>query len=84
MTENKRATEDLLDSLHGMTADAYLHEIKRLKKAKEPIPPALLSSCTKFLKDNGVDRAMKEGDKLDLLGDELEMEFADNVVSIKK
>lgn len=66
-----RATEDLMDSLHGMTAAAFLAEIERMKAAGEGIPPALLTAAGKFLKDNGVDRAARAGDTLDKLADVL-------------
>ena len=58
-----RATEDLLDGLHGITAQTYADEIQRYKDGlmKDadgnplPIPVALLTSAAKFLKDNGIE-----------------------------
>tara|TARA_R110002072_G_scaffold151470_1_gene300778 strand:- start:12255 stop:12521 length:267 start_codon:yes stop_codon:yes gene_type:complete len=80
-----RATEDLLDSLHGMTAEALLEEIKRyragdiLNKDGDPIPvpAALLAQAINFLKANGVDRAIRPGDPEDFLAKELDDEFGD-------
>ena len=62
-----RGTDDLMDQLHGMTADTFLTEIRRLKDLGEGIPPALLTAAAKFLKDNGVDRPMREEDASDPL-----------------
>ena len=61
-----RATEDLLALLHGELAEGYLQELKRLRESGEDIPPALLTSIAKFLKDNGIDRpARQESGKAD-------------------
>lgn len=78
-TTSKRATDDLLDELHGLQARSLRDEIKRHKASGEPIPPALFAQVNKFLKDNGVDRAVQPGDPTDLLADELP-EF-DNVIN---
>lgn len=76
---SKRASEELLDELHGLQASALLDEIRRYQSAGEPIPPALFAQANKFLKDNGVDRAIRPGDPTDLLADEMP-EF-DNVIN---
>ena len=73
-----RATEDQLEELHALQASSLLAEIKRLKEADENIPPALFAQVNKFLKDNGIDRAVTPGDPTSLLDDELP-EF-DNVI----
>lgn len=70
MTDN-RATEQQLDALHGLVAESFINEIRRYKEAGEPIPAALLAQAAKFLKDNGVDRAIRPGDPLDVLDQEL-------------
>ena len=75
-----RATEDLLDSLHGAQAEELLAQIKKYKASEDGIiPPAFFAQVNKFLKDNGVDRAAIPGDNIDLLADEVP-DF-DNVVS---
>ena len=74
-----RATEDLLDELHGLTAESFLAEIRRYRKGEIvdnegnplPIPASLLSNAGKFLKDNGIDRPSKPADPLDELAKEL-------------
>lgn len=66
-----RATDDVLDELHGVQAKELLAEIKRCSDSGEGIPPALFAQVNKFLKDNGVDRAVKPGDPIDLLNDEV-------------
>ncbi len=73
-----RAKDTLLDELHGLQADTLLSEIKRLKSEGESIPPALFAQVNKFLKDNGVDRAVTPGDPTSLLDEELPV--FDNVV----
>lgn len=78
MVDQTRATEDTLDELHALQARTLLSEIKRKVAAGEDVPPALFAQANKFLKDNGIDRAVTPGDPLDLLADEVP-EF-DNVV----
>lgn len=73
-----RATEDQLESLHAMQAESLLAEFKRYKDAKEAIPPALFAQVNKFLKDNGIDRAVTPGDPTSLLDDEVPV--FDNVI----
>jgi len=66
-----RASETILDELHSLQAETLLGEIKRLKAEREPIPPALFAQVNKFLKDNGVDRAVTPGDSTSLLDEEV-------------
>lgn len=75
-----RATDDLLDQLHGMQAESLLEELRRCRAAGEGVPPALFAQINKFLKDNGIDRAItKPGDPTALLADEADdvPEFTD-------
>jgi len=87
-----RATDEILDELHGLQADALLAEIKRCRSNVDedgksdplPIPPALFAQVNKFLKDNGVDRAVQPGDPTDILADACpEFDDNDNVVEGK-
>ena len=71
MTSKNRASEDLLNELHDLQARTLLAEVKRLTAAGEPVPPALFAQVNKFLKDNGVDRAITPGDPTDLLAEEV-------------
>jgi len=73
-----RANEDLLDELHKLQAEQLLAQIKRHKSNDETIPPALFAQVNKFLKDNGIDRAVTPGDPTDLLDEEIPV--FDNVV----
>lgn len=56
-----RATNDMLDAIHGMLAGALQGELVRAMAAAVapenpvPIPPQLIDKLLKFLKDNGVD-----------------------------
>lgn len=74
-----RASETLLDELHALQAETLLEEIKAYRAGlrtdadgnRLPVPPALFAQANKFLKDNGVDRAITPGDPTDLLSDEM-------------
>lgn len=78
MTDN-RATEGELDALHRLVADQFTSEIRAYKDGsmvdsdgnRIAIPASLLAQAAKFLKDNGVDRAIRSGDPLDILSEEL-------------
>jgi len=54
-----------------MQAENLLAEFKRYKDNSEPIPPALFAQVNKFLKDNGIDRAVTPGDPTSCLEDEV-------------
>ena len=88
-----RATEDTLDSLHAITAETYLDTLRKYRAGEIldddgnpiPTPAAFLASAARFLKDNGIDRAIRPGDPLDLLSDEMpEFDQDGNVVAIKR
>jgi len=74
----ERANENLLNELHDLQARTLLSEIKRLIAEGEAVPPALFAQANKFLKDNGIDRAITPGDPTSLL--EEEMPHFDNVI----
>jgi len=82
----ERASESILDELHNLQAVSLLAEIRRCKDNVDeegepdplPIPPALFAQVNKFLKDNGVDRAVTPGDPTALLDEELPV--FDNVI----
>lgn len=79
MTDQTRASEGVLDELHALQASQLLSEVKRLAESGEGIPPALFAQVNKFLKDNGVDRAVTPGDPTDLLDEEVPV--FDNVIA---
>lgn len=68
---SNRASEDLLNELHDLQARSLLAEIKRAVAEGEGVPPALFAQANKFLKDNGIDRAISPGDPTSLLDEEL-------------
>jgi len=82
-----RATEELLDALHGAQAASLLKTLRKYESGEvtdadgKPveIPASLHAQINKFLKDNGVDRALRKGDDLDELADALP-EFDDDVI----
>jgi hypothetical protein len=55
-----RASNDILDAIHGMLAGALKDELERAMSARDedgnrvPINPQLLDKVMKFLKDNDV------------------------------
>lgn len=62
-----RATDDVFDELHAMTAEVLKVQLEKYKTAGEPVPPALLAQAIKFMKDNGIDspaRAKEVNDSL--------------------
>jgi hypothetical protein len=76
-----RATDSLLDQLHGAQAENLLAELKRFKESGEGIPASLFTAINKFLKDNGIDRAIIPGDPTAILDEELpEFDEFGNVV----
>jgi hypothetical protein len=77
-----RASDDLMDTLHGMQAESLLGELRRAVQSGEGVPPALFAQINKYLKDNGVDRAIKPGDPTDLLAEEVP-DFGDNIIGGK-
>lgn len=66
-----RATDELLDALHAAQAEGLLSELRKQLASEDGVSPALFGAINKFLKDNGVDRAIKPGDPLELLEEEL-------------
>ena len=76
---NSRATEDLLDQLHGMQCEQLIKYLKDLKDNKAEYTPAMFSQINKYLKDNGVDRPFKPGNPTDLLSKELDDFDTENV-----
>jgi len=68
----KRATEDILDGLHGLLAESLKEQLENYKNSDEPIPPQLLAQCIKFLKDNGIDAPGREHTRVSTLADELD------------
>jgi hypothetical protein len=77
-SQKTRASEDLLNELHDLQARSLLASIKKYKGKEDEMPPALFAQVNKFLKDNGIDRAITPGDPTSLL--EEEAPFFDNNV----
>jgi len=72
-----RASEDLMDQLHALTAGTMLSQLQKYRDGLVtdgegnplPVPPSLLAAVSKYLKDNGVDRAVRANDDIDKLAD---------------
>jgi len=81
---DQRASEQLLDGLHNLVATTLVEQLRIAKAATDengnpvPIPASLIAQAAKFLKDNGVDRAIRAGDPLDILNDELPLLDVEN------
>jgi hypothetical protein len=74
----ERANEKELSGLHKLLQETYEQQIKMYKDNKEPIPPSLLASASRFLKDNGIDRPAQIDGSMDGLAAELEsIDFGD-------
>lgn len=60
-----RATDDILDQLHGLVAGTLVDELRAARNAKDEdgkakaVPASLVLAAMKFLKDNGVDAPAK-------------------------
>lgn len=77
---SNRGTEDILDQLHGLQAEALRNYLQAVKDGEAEYSPAMIAAINKFLKDNGVDRPIKPGDAEDLLADELDEFEKDNIL----
>lgn len=66
-----RATEELLDQLHGLLAEAMLEQLKTYTTNDEEIPSAFLGQVIKFLKENGIDTPGGDSSRVDAILDEL-------------
>lgn len=66
-----RASEDLLDALHGLVAGTLKDQIEGYVARGEPVPPQLLAQAIKFLKENGIDADPAPGSPLGALSDSL-------------
>jgi len=62
-----RATDELMDSLHGLVAESFIKQLKEATDAGEGVPPALMASAARFLKDNGIDRPGSDAEAVDKL-----------------
>lgn len=63
----KRASTADLDTLHRLTVKSLVAEIRRLKREKQPVPPALLTASIKLLSVTGStdpERPAKRNDRL--------------------
>ena len=76
-----RASEDLLDTIHGLLAGALKDELEaavRRSKEGEAISPQLFDKVMKFLKDNGVDapRSSKRVSDLESFLEDIDLDEA--------
>lgn len=62
-----RATDDIFDDLHRLTAETMKFHLEEFKKRKELPPPAFLAQVEKFLKANGIDSPARAQDVDDAL-----------------
>lgn len=63
----KRATEEVLGSLHETLAQTYLRILS--EGDPEKCTPAFLTSAAKFLKDNGIEVVGNTGSTIDQVAD---------------
>lgn len=57
-----KATQELLEELHGLQAQAMIDEIKKARVSGEPIQASLFAAISRFLKDNNIESAVGDGD----------------------
>jgi len=78
---SKKASNDAMADLHNKLA-----EVLADKLGEDEVQPAMLNVARQFLKDNGIENNVVEGNPMDLLKD-AELPFintADNVTTFKK
>lgn len=61
-----KATEDLLNTLHGRVAQTLIQHID-----DEEVSPAMMAQAIKFLKDNDITTSIETDDGLNTLSDAL-------------
>lgn len=66
-----RATDDVFDALHALTAETLMEEVRAYRERKEPVPPALIAQVLKFMKDNGIDSPQRAQNVKDSLANTL-------------
>jgi hypothetical protein len=64
----KRASERDLNILHRLTVKGLINEFRRVAKAKEALPAALLNASSKVLALTGTTNAERTVSKVDRLG----------------
>lgn len=91
-----RASENTLDSLHGLAAEALIEEISAYRRGEVKdkdgntirCPPALIAQALKMLAENGIDTPARAGNRVDrlkgLIPDMDELEKSGNIVPIRK
>lgn len=85
-----RATETMLEALHGLLAGALTDELERAMSAKDeggkavPINPQLLDKVMKFLKDNGIDSPGRANKQVNSLIEKLgNLDLDDEAMSLR-
>ena len=77
--QNSRATNDILDALHGLQAEALRDYLNQVRTGEAELVPAILAQINKFLKDNGIDRPYADTNGVDQLDKELQAFEEENI-----
>lgn len=70
-SKEKRATDILLDELHGLLSDSMVAKLREHKKAGTAPDASFMAQVIKFLKDNGIDAPFTAGGRIDNLRKEM-------------
>lgn len=90
--DGKRASEELMDLLHGTVAQGLYDQIRAYldgnvldaEGVPQPLPASLVAQAIKFLKDNHIDSPQMVKKGPGRLAELLDSEEFDNVVYIEK
>lgn len=65
-----KATEELLNQLHGTLAEHLRDQIRLAQAGGEPLPASLVKEIREFLKDNGIESLPSSGNPVGRLLEE--------------
>lgn len=84
-----RASNDVLDLLHGLVAGVLTDELRAaIEKSRDPedpvpVPPQLIDKALKFLKDNNITAPASNRPMDDLAGQLQDLDLDDEAVAIR-
>lgn len=87
-----RASEDLLDLIHNLTANSLVDELKRAAERAAlpmddanyaPLNPQLIDKARAFLKDNGIDAPAKSARVDNLAHQLMDLDLDDEAVRVR-
>lgn len=62
----EKASQEILETLHGLQAQAMIEELQRARTSGEGIQASLFAAISRFLKDNNIEANLGTGDDAEL------------------